>query len=530
MLELPTDCEAKISDEGEKAATLASPVPLRLTGAGLLLLLLVNDRDPVRLPRAVGLKTTLMVQLVPALSDVPQLLVWLKSPAAVRAEMESAIFPLLVSVTACDAVDVPTVCAPKASDEGESAATAANPVPVRLTGAGAVLLLLVNDSDPVRLPTVVGLKTTLIVQLAPGSSEAAQVLVCVKSPVMLMALMESATLPVLLRVTLCAALLVPRSCEEKLSDPGESVATAAVPVPLSVTAAGAGLLLLLSVSEPLRFPMVVGVKTRLMVQLAPAATEVPQLLLWLKSPLAAMLVTERGAVPLLLSVTDWAALLVLTACAAKASEAGENTATGTVPVPVMEIEDEAGVPLLVTMSEPVRLPVAVGAKLTLMVHEAPTANEVAQLLAWAKSPEALIWPMVNVPSPLLVSVTAWVALLVPTICAANVSDDGDRLATGMTPVPERPMLGGPPVKLPCAVMVPLREPSAVGVNVTVSVHEVFGVIDAGQLLVWAKSPVTTKPVRFKLVLPVLKKNSDFPALIQPTAWLLKESVEGLNRP
>ena len=42
--------------------------------------------------------------------------------------------------------------------------------------------------------------------------------------------------------------------------------------------------------------------------------------------------------------------------------------------------------------------------------------------------------------------------------------------------------------------------------------------------------MTTKPVRFKLVFPVLKKNSDLAALVEPTAWLLKESVVGLNVP
>ena len=76
-LEVPTSCEAKVRDEGENAATAARPVPLKLTGAGGVLLLLDSDSDPVRLPMTAGLKTTLMVQLVPAPSDVPQLLVWL---------------------------------------------------------------------------------------------------------------------------------------------------------------------------------------------------------------------------------------------------------------------------------------------------------------------------------------------------------------------------------------------------------------------------------------------------------------------
>ncbi len=200
------------------------------------------------------------------------------------------------------------------------------------------------------------------------------------------------------------------------------------------------------------------------------------------------------------------------------------------PVPVNETEDDADVPLPVTVSEPLRMPVAVGMNVTLMVHEAFTANDDPQLLTWLKSPEALIWAIVKLPSPVLVSVTAWVALVVPTIWPANVSDDGDKLATGMVPVPERLMLGAVPVKFPCAVMVPLREPSAVGVNVAVTIQVALGAKDAGQLLVWAKSPVTVNPVRFRTVFPLFKKNTDLAVLVDPSAWLPKESVAGLNRP
>jgi hypothetical protein len=46
----------------------------------------------------------------------------------------------------------------------------------------------------------------------------------------------------------------------------------------------------------------VGVKVTLIVQLPPAASELPQLLVWAKSPLAAICVSERLAAPLLVSV------------------------------------------------------------------------------------------------------------------------------------------------------------------------------------------------------------------------------------
>src|SRR5205085_2002783 len=181
-------------------------------------------------------------------------------------------------------------------------------------------------------------------------------------------------------------------------------------------------------------------------------------------------------------VIAWGALEVPTACEAKVRDDGENPAKASSPIPLKLTGAGAGLLLLFNDNDPVRLPMTVGLKTTLIVQVVPAARVAAQLFVWAKSPEVLIWLMFSAPSPVLVRVTAWAALLVATIWPANVNEEGDRPATGMNPAPERPMLGAPPVKLPCAVTVPLREPSAVGVNVTVSVHEVLGVMDAGQLL------------------------------------------------
>ena len=52
-----------------------TPVPERLVVWGLLLALSVTVKVPVRLPVAVGVKVTLMTQLAPAATEVPQLLV-----------------------------------------------------------------------------------------------------------------------------------------------------------------------------------------------------------------------------------------------------------------------------------------------------------------------------------------------------------------------------------------------------------------------------------------------------------------------
>jgi hypothetical protein len=54
----------------------------------------------------------------------------------------------------------------------------------------------------------------------------------------------------------------------------------------------------------------VGVKVTLMEQLAPAATEAPQVLVWAYCALATMLVMFSVAVPELVRVMDCAALVV----------------------------------------------------------------------------------------------------------------------------------------------------------------------------------------------------------------------------
>jgi len=79
-----------------------------------------------------------------------------------------------------------------------------------------------------------------------------------------------------------------------------------------------------------RGPLAEGLKTRLIVQLAPAATPVPQLLLWLKSPLLVPVmdvpVITSAVVPGFFSVTVCATLAELTVCGSKVSTVAESAA------------------------------------------------------------------------------------------------------------------------------------------------------------------------------------------------------------
>ena len=68
----------------------------------------------------------------------------------------------------------------------------------------------------------------------------------------------------------------------------------------------------LIVTVPVLVPAAVGLKVTLMVQLAPAASELPQVVVSAKSPLIPILVIVKLTVPELVRVADWAVLVVLT--------------------------------------------------------------------------------------------------------------------------------------------------------------------------------------------------------------------------
>lgn len=93
------------AEELEATTTVKSwPVPLRLTVWVLFatsLLLSVMVSVPVRVPAAVGVKVTLIVQLAPAVTEFPHVVVCAKSPLVAMLEMVSGASPLLVNVTFC---------------------------------------------------------------------------------------------------------------------------------------------------------------------------------------------------------------------------------------------------------------------------------------------------------------------------------------------------------------------------------------------------------------------------------------------
>lgn len=96
----------------------SSPVPVRAAVCGLSAILSEMLRLPVRVPPAVGLNVTKIVQLAPAFKVVPQVLVWEKSPPAEILEMVSDALPVLVSETVCAVLLTPTTSAGNVSEDG----------------------------------------------------------------------------------------------------------------------------------------------------------------------------------------------------------------------------------------------------------------------------------------------------------------------------------------------------------------------------------------------------------------------------
>jgi len=93
-----------------------------------------------------------------------------------------------------------------------------------------------------------------------------------------MLLMFRVAVPLLVSLTVCGVLVVPITCSGKLNLVGDKETAGRVPMPLRATVCGLLGASSVMVTAPLRLPAVVGLKVTLRVQLAPAATLAPQVL------------------------------------------------------------------------------------------------------------------------------------------------------------------------------------------------------------------------------------------------------------
>jgi hypothetical protein len=114
---------------------------------------------------------------------------------------------------------------------------------------------------------------------------------------------------------------------------------------------------------------------------------------------------------------------------------------------------------------------------------------------------------VSAASPELVRLIFCGGLVVPIAWLAKVSDVGVRVTAGAaadTPVPLRLIVRGLPGSLSVITIVPVRVPAAVGLKVTLMLHDESELTEPMQPLVMEKSaPVRTTLVRVTAVVPWL---------------------------
>jgi hypothetical protein len=147
-----------------------------------------------------------------------------------------------------------------------------------------------------------------------------------------MSLTVKLAFPELVTVTDFVALLFPTNTPRKLRLAGDSVIAGAVPVPLKATLCGLPAALSVTLTVDVRLPVLVGLNTALIVQLALAASVDPQVFVCVKSrrlpPVTLMPFNESVDVPVLVSVTTCAVLLVPTVWLPKVNEVGESRTVG----------------------------------------------------------------------------------------------------------------------------------------------------------------------------------------------------------
>src|SRR5205807_945675 len=248
---------------------------------------------------------------------------------------------------------------------------------------GLPLPLSVIVIVPVLVPRAVGVKVTLMVQLAPAATLVPFLQVVpaagAKSPLgSTLVMVKVVPLP-LFNVSVCAGLVVPTNWSAKIRIVLDREMPGAKPIPVRVITGTLPRASLVMATPPVLKPVAVGLKVTLTVQLAPAVTLLPQLLVWAKSPLAAMLAMFNTAVPLLVSMDVWDRLVVPMSRVPKMRLLLDRVMTGArIPLPVRGTDCGLSGALSVIVMDPSRRPTALGVKAMLILNIIPVSTVAVQ--------------------------------------------------------------------------------------------------------------------------------------------------------
>src|SRR2546427_358674 len=290
LLVVPTRWLPKATLFADNVTAGAMPVPVRVIVCGLPGASSTMFSVALRIPVASGVKLTLIVQLAPGATEpapLGQVLPAAKAKSAACAPVMvmlvrfSGASPLLVSVTFCAALVVPTRCSPNALLVAESVAVGGvTPVPVSDTDCGLPAASSGMVTVAGRAPAAGGGEGGLRTQLAPAASVAPLMQVVPEASAKSPALVPPSTavamlmgaVPLLVRVAVCTGLGVLTRWVPKVRLVGAKVTAGAMPVPARDTDCGLSAASSAMVTVAVRAPAAGGVEVRLRTQLAPAAS------------------------------------------------------------------------------------------------------------------------------------------------------------------------------------------------------------------------------------------------------------------
>ena len=251
-----------------------------------------------------------------------------------------------------------------------------HPVPDRVRLLGELVALLATEMLPVKVPVVVGAKTTLKVAMVPDVKVSGKESPLVLKPVPVTAACDTVTLlvpvfeSVTSRVPLLPTLTFPKP---RLRGPAER--RVVMPVPDNDIAPGELLLLVDKATLPLKVPVVEGAKTTLKTAFVPGARirgkESPLVLK--PAPVKVACDTVTLPVPAFVSVTS-IVLLLPTLTFPKLRVRGLTERRRVTPVPDSDIWAGEFVASLTIWILPDAVPAAVGLKLTARVVLLPAAK------------------------------------------------------------------------------------------------------------------------------------------------------------
>ena len=201
--------------------------------------------------------------------------VWAKSARPLTTPIATGAALVLVTVTVCAWLAVPTGELPKERFAGDKESPGGVLCPLSAANAVTSPPASLATTDPESMPTAVGAKLRLMVHVAPAGKVAGHWLTWLKSVEIVTGFSVRGVVPVFSSVMVCAWLGVSFSWPPKMTKEGVIARPSLAPCPCIVTTCVP--LVSVIVTVPGSEPVTVGAKTMLMLQLVPAGSEPRQL-------------------------------------------------------------------------------------------------------------------------------------------------------------------------------------------------------------------------------------------------------------